>query len=169
MKNQAFIDGQNLYLGTINAKKPWRVDLYRFRIYLREKYKVEKAYYFIGAVDDDRDRLYRTIQEAGFILMFREHNSAMKGKKKGNVDTDIVFTVMEKIAEQEGFDKVVLVSGDGDYIKMVRYLIRKEKLEKVIAPNQKSISSLYKSTIDNKFYTFLDDENTKRKIEMKEQ
>jgi len=169
MKNQAFIDGQNLYLGTTNAKKPWRIDLYRFRVYLREKYKVEKAYYFIGAVDDDRDRLYRTIQEAGFILMFREHNSAMKGKKKGNVDTDIVFTVMEKIAEQEGFDKVVLVSGDGDYIKMVKYLIRKEKLEKVIAPNQKSISSLYKSAIDNKFYTFLDDENTKRKIEIKEQ
>ena len=167
MKNQAFIDGQNLYLSTTNAKTPWRVDLYRFRVYLKEKYNVEKAYYFIGAVDDDRDKLYRTIQEAGFILMFREHNNTMKGKKKGNVDTDIVFTVMEKIAEQEAFDKVVLVSGDGDYIKMVKYLIKKDRLEKVIAPNQKSISSLYKITIDNRFYTFLDDENTKRKIETK--
>jgi uncharacterized LabA/DUF88 family protein len=167
MKNQAFIDGQNLYLGTTNAKTPWLVDLYRFRVYLREKYKVEKAYYFIGAVDDDRDKLYRTIQEAGFILMFREHNSTMKGKKKGNVDTDIVFTVMEKIAEKEAFDKIILVSGDGDYIKMVKYLIGKDRLEKVIAPNQKSISSLYKSTIDNRFYTFLDDENTKRKVEIK--
>lgn len=29
----------------------------------------------------------------------------MIGKKKGNVDTDIVFSVMEKIAEREKFDK----------------------------------------------------------------
>lgn len=27
-QNQAFIDGQNLYLGTTAGQEPWRVDLY---------------------------------------------------------------------------------------------------------------------------------------------
>ena len=141
----------------------WKVDLVRFRVYLGEKYQVDKAYYFLGAVSDDNEKLYSTIQEAGFILMFREHNQSMIGKKKGNVDTDVVFTVMEKIAEREKFDKVILVSGDGDYIKMVKYLVAKNRLAKVIAPNHKSMSSLYKQ-IDDSYRAFLDEKGTKKKI-----
>lgn len=88
----------------------------------------------------------------------------MIGKKKGNVDTDIVFTVMEKIAEKEKFDKVVLVSGDGDYYKMVRYLMSKNRFEKLLAPNKKSMSSLYRVNIDNSCYDFLDTDSVKKKI-----
>jgi hypothetical protein len=47
-KNLAFIDGQNLHMGT--AKKeinPWKIDLARFRVYLTKKYVVDKAYYFL--------------------------------------------------------------------------------------------------------------------------
>jgi hypothetical protein len=48
MENIAFIDGQNLHIGTTKSKDPWVVDLLRFRIYLEKKYDVGKAYYFIG-------------------------------------------------------------------------------------------------------------------------
>ena len=142
MANQAFIDGQNLYMNT-NAHG-WKVDLERFRVYLREKYDVDTAYYFLGAVDELQQDIYESIQKAGFILTFREHSQSMIGKKKGNVDTDIVFTVMAKIADKEKFDKVILVSGDGDYFKMVKYLIGKNKFAKLLAPNRKSTSSLYR-------------------------
>ena len=141
----------------------WTIDLARFRVYLREKYGVETAYYFLGAIDDEQQSLYEDIQKAGFILRFREHNQSMIGKKKGNVDTDIVFTVMEKVAEREKFDRVVLVSGDGDYIKMVKYLASKGRLEKVLAPNRKSTSSLYRP-FTPKYVAFLDQPDTKRKI-----
>ncbi|MDR0591493.1 MAG: NYN domain-containing protein [Candidatus Nomurabacteria bacterium] len=167
--NQAFIDGQNLHLGTTTSRPSWKVDLERFRIYLQEKYSVDKAYYFLGAIDDNHSKMYEHIQEAGFILIFREHNSDMLSVKKGNVDTDIVFTIMRKIADREKLGKAVLVSGDGDYIKVVKYLIEKEKLAKVLAPSQKSFSSLYRSQIDNSFYDFLDKENIKRKIQYKKQ
>jgi len=50
------------------------------------------------------------LQRAGFIVSFREHSSALLGKKKGNVDVDIVFEIMKKIIEKEAFDKIVLVS-----------------------------------------------------------
>ena len=144
----------------------WTVDLVRFRIYLKERYDIEKAYYFLGAVDEDNQDLYEKIQTAGFILVFREHSQSMIGKKKGNVDTDIVFTVMSKIADKEQFDNVVLVSGDGDYYKMVKYLIEKERFAKLLAPNRHSTSSLYRP-FTPKYVDFLDNTGVKKMIEYK--
>ncbi|MCK9497866.1 MAG: hypothetical protein M0Q27_03540 [Candidatus Colwellbacteria bacterium] len=70
--NYAFIDGQNLYLSTTNRKDTsWEVDLYKFRIYLREKYNVIKAFYFMGCLMGDKNGLYEEIQNAGYILVFR--------------------------------------------------------------------------------------------------
>ncbi|MHA1574751.1 MAG: hypothetical protein ACTSXL_01210 [Alphaproteobacteria bacterium] len=80
--NFAFIDGQNLHMGTKSEKPAWIVDFFKFREYLRKKYDVTHAYYFLGFVIDGKNDLYDKIQEAGFILKFREHNSAMLGKKK---------------------------------------------------------------------------------------
>ena len=66
------------------------------------------------------------------------------GKKKGNVDVDIVFEIMKKLCLKEEFDKVVLVSGDGDYYKMVKFLLEEERLAKILFPNKK-YSSLYRN------------------------
>ncbi|HET8575062.1 MAG TPA: NYN domain-containing protein [Candidatus Paceibacterota bacterium] len=164
--NYAFIDGQNLYFGTTTASEPWQVDLKRFRFYLKRKYNVCNAYYFLGYVQDGREELYEKIQSAGFILNFREHNSAMLGKKKGNVDTDIVFTIMKKLYKQEDFDKIILVSGDGDYRSLVDFLIEENKLGKILFPDQKRASSLYKK-IDTKFQGNLGYSDVRRKIEQK--
>lgn len=42
--NYAFIDGQNLYMGTAKrAIDPWKINLGRFRVYLEQKYQVKKA------------------------------------------------------------------------------------------------------------------------------
>lgn len=139
--NIALIDGQNLHLGTTSAG--WKVDFARFRIYLRDKFSVEEAYIFLGFLDDENQKLYRQIQKAGFILEFREHNQNMKGKKKWNVDVDIVFEIMHRLLEEDDFNQIVLVTGDGDYIKTVNYLIEKKRLKKILFPNQ-SYSSLYK-------------------------
>ena len=71
---------------------------------------------------------------------------------------------MEKITEKEKFDKIVLVSGDGDYYKMVRYLIGKDRFKKLLAPNRKSMSSLYRNNLNNSYYDVLDTDSVKKKI-----
>ena len=102
-KNIAFIDGQNLYMATSKREvNPWHINLARFRIYLEQKYHVTKAYYFLGFVQDTNQDLYEEIQKAGFVLLFREHNPAMLGTKKGNVDSDIIFNVMKKLYKKLG-------------------------------------------------------------------
>ena len=128
--NIAYIDGQNLRMGTLDTKPSWRIDLQRFRVYLREKYHVDKAFYYMGyVIDGDKyQRLYEHIQESGFILVFREHNSAMIGKKKGNVDSDMILDAMKRLYLKEKFDQIVLVSGDGDYKGLVDFLIEKKQI-----------------------------------------
>ena len=162
--NLAFIDGQNLYMGTRKMEEgAWKVNLKKFRIFLKDKYHVQTAYYFLGCVDERYQELYTSIQEAGFVLIFREHNAAMIGKKKGNVDSDIVFSIMKKLYKKEIFDKVVLVSGDGDYKQLVDFLIEEKRFKKVLFPNRKFASSLYKK-LGSEFFDFLDSEAIKIKI-----
>jgi len=163
--NIAYIDGQNLFMGTNKREPIWEVDLQKFRVYLKEKYSVDKAYYYLGYVQDGStfEMLYETIQSAGFILVFREHNSAMKGTKKGNVDADIIFSIMKRLYYQEDFDKVVLVSGDGDYKMLVDLLIEEGKLAKVLFPKQRYVSSLYNS-IGEWYRADLSEVNTRKKL-----
>ena len=140
-ENTAYIDAQNLHLGTTSVG--WKVDLFRFRRYLSDKFGVKNAYFFLGFLDESQEDLYTMLQQAGFIVVFREHTSLMKGKKKGNVDVDIVFDIKRSICDKHDFSQIVLVSGDGDYYKMVKYLLKTNRLKKVLFPN-KNYSSLYK-------------------------
>lgn len=165
--NYAFIDAQNLHMGTAKrTNSPWKIDLPRFRVYLRDKYHVTKAFYFLGFVQDKHESIYEEIQNAGFVLVFREHNPAMIGKKKGNVDSDIIFSIMKRLYKKEEFDKIVLVSGDGDYKKLVDFLMEEKKLEKILFPDGKRRSSLYKQ-LSNQFFANLDDTDLQKKIRKK--
>lgn len=166
IQNQAFIDGQNLFLGTTTSSNPWRIDLYRFREYIRRKYHVAKAYYFLGCIDTNHQDLYDLVQDAGFILVFRAHNENSTSNKKGNVDTDIVFTMMRNFHENPDINSFFLVSGDGDYYKTIKYLRDQGKLGKVFFPAQGRASSLYRQ-LGNTYYSYLDWPGIRGKIELK--
>lgn len=167
-KTIAYIDGQNLHLATTTREgDPWRVDFGRFRKFLAERYRIEEAYYFLGYTMDENDKLYEAIQRAGFILKFREHSSVMMSAKKGNVDTEIVFDIMKKLYQKYDFDKLVLVSGDGDYFRLVQFLIEEGKFEKILFPNSITASSLYKR-LGSEYFTGLDNPDTRKKIALKE-
>lgn len=153
INNIAFIDGQNLYMGT--QLNDWKVDYKKLRVYLQNKYHVTEAYYHLGYVNDENQSLYNNLQKAGFIVSFRDHSSVLEAKKKGNVDTDIVFEVMKTVIERPDIHKVVIISGDGDYKRLVSYLVEKSKLEKILFPNKNFASSLYKS-LPSKYYDYLD-------------
>lgn len=162
--NIAFIDGQNLYMGTAKREHdPWRIDLVRFRIYLERKYNITKAHYFLGHIQETRQELYEEIQAAGFVLVFREHNTAMLGKKKGNVDSDIIFSIMKKLYKREDFQKIFLVSGDGDYKMLVDFLIEEKRFGKILFPNRQFASSLYKK-LGSEYFDYLELPGVREKI-----
>ena len=49
--------------------------------------------------------------------------------------------------EFSNFDKAVIVTGDCDFFCLVDYLIKKEKLKKLLVPNQYKFSSLYRKSM----------------------
>ena len=151
--NIAYIDGQNLHLGT--KSDGWTIDIQKFRVYLRDKYKITQAYYFLGYVQDGNEVLYTKLQEAWFIVIFKKQMLEMKSTKKGNIDSDLIFHVMAKLMDDgSSWDKIVLVSGDGDFKILVDYLIKKDRLCKIIFPNKKYASSLY-NDLTNMYFAYL--------------
>lgn len=139
--NYAFIDSQNLNLGVMSQN--WKLDFARFRVLLKDKYEVEKAFLFIGYVVGNEVR-YSSLQNAGFHLVFKptlEHKEGDKIVRKGNVDAELV---LHSMIEFPNYNKAVIVSGDGDFHCLVEYLESKGKLLKIIVPNGKYSSLLRK-------------------------
>ena len=134
MKNKkevvyAFIDSQNVNLSI--QKIGWRLDFRKFRIYLRDKYKVKKAFLFLGYIPENQ-KLYTALKEYGFTLVFKPTLMNKDGLVKGNCDAELVLHAM---IEFEKYDKAIIVTGDGDFYCLVKYLLLENKLLKVFIPN----------------------------------
>jgi len=90
--NSAFIDSQNVNLGIQSLG--WKLDWRRFRVYLAEKYGVGKAFLFVGYIPQNQ-QLYASLQQYGFILVFKPVLAAKSAHAKGNVDADLVLKAIE--------------------------------------------------------------------------
>lgn len=147
--NYAFVDSQNLNL-SIRALG-WVLDMKRFRRHLAEKYSVTKAYLFIGYMSGNTD-LYTFLQEAGFICIFRPTLEYKDGTIKGNCDAELVLQAMIEYPE---YEKAIIVSGDGDFHCLAKYLEEKGKLKAIMVPNEKKFSALLKFRIFRKYLRFV--------------
>ena len=156
--NYAFIDSQNLNLGVQSLG--WKLDFRKFRIYLKEKYGVSTAYLFLGYIQENQD-LYSSLQKAGYILVFKPVFSDENGDVKGNVDADLVLQAM---IEYSNYDKAIIVSSDGDFYSLVKYLCERKKLKFVVSPYVKTCSKLLKKSAKERII-FMD--NLKEKLKYK--
>ncbi len=127
----AFIDSQNLNLG-VNSQG-WTLDWRKFRQYLRNKYNVTQAYLFIG-YKPGNEGLYSALQDKGYIVILKPTLILPDGKVKGNVDAELVLYSM---IEFPNYDQAILVSGDGDFHCLAEYLVKENKLLRIIVPNLK--------------------------------
>ncbi len=149
--NFAFIDSQNLNLSI--RDQGWKIDWKKFRLYLAEKYGVTKAFLFIGYVFENSN-LYSFLHRSGYICIFKPVLDLNDGAVKGNIDAELVLHTMIQI---DSFNKALIVSGDGDFYCLVEYLMSKDKLLKVLIPNQRRYSALFKklSVADRNILDFL--------------
>jgi hypothetical protein len=129
MNNFAFIDTQNTHRGIHSLG--WEMDWSRFRIYLKDKYSVTTAYLFLGFIPHNQD-LYADLQKAGFIIIFKPVIFDSKGNAKGNCD------------------KAVIVTSDGDFYSLVKFLYEHDKLEMVLSPYVHTCSKLLKKEAKEK-------------------
>lgn len=81
-------------------------------------------------------------------------------KLKANVDSNLIAHSLIKITN---YDKSVIVAGDGDYYFLSKYLLRNNKLLKIILPSKACSSSLYRNNIFRQYLVYLD--NMKNQLE----
>ena len=168
----AFIDSQNLNLSVLNdirdkksdklIYKGWELDFQRFYVYLKNKYKVVKAFLFIGYVAVN-EALYTFLQKAGYIIVFKPTLEYKKdGEKfiKGNIDAELVLHTM---IEYQNYDKAIIVAGDGDYRCLIEHLEKNNKLLHILIPNAFGYSSLLKEF--RKYFVYIN--NLKNKLEVR--
>lgn len=148
--NFAYIDGANLYKGITDLG--WNLDYARFRVWLKDRYSVTKAYLFIGFVSKNRN-LYTYLQEAGFILVYKDVTYDGTGKVKGNCDAALVLKVVVDFYEKN-FDNSVIISSDGDYAELVGFLKEKKSLRIVISPSNHCSYLLRKLNIPLLYMSF---------------
>lgn len=154
--NYAFIDSQNLNLGIQSLR--WKLDFRKFRRYLREKYKVSVAYIFIGYVPANQD-LYSSLQKMGYVLVLKPTIPDDEGNIKGNIDADLVLQAM---IDFQKYDKAIIVTSDGDFHSLVKYLYDNNKLKCIMSPYVKTCSVLLKKSAKEKII-FMD--NLRKKLE----
>lgn len=146
----AFIDSQNLNLSikhNISKKgrllySGWELDFNKFRIYLKDKYNVSKAFLFIGWIAGN-EGLYHFLESSGYTMIYKPtlnyKDDKHQEQTKGNVDAELVLHAMIEFCT---FDKAIIISGDGDYYCLIKYLQEQNKLLHVAIPNRHSYSSL---------------------------
>lgn len=142
--NYAFIDSNNLNLAI--QELGWKLDFKKFRVYLKDKYKIEKAYLFIGYLPENQE-LYTSLQEFGYVLIFKPVMRNNDGEVKGNVDAELV---MQAMIDYKKYDKALIVSNDGDFYCLVKYLYENQKLVRLLSPNAVKCSVLLKKAAKEK-------------------
>lgn len=147
--NYAYIDGANLHQGMNSLG--FDLDYKKFRVWLTDKFDIKVAYIFLGNIPKYKN-LYSHLQEAGYILIFKEVVYDNNGKAKGNCDADLVLKMTQDFYNKS-YDKALLVSSDGDYSSVISFILSENRLLGVLSPaNEKKCSILIKRTNAKIYY-----------------
>ncbi|SRR3989339_1038915 len=121
-KNQrvgVFIDVSNMYHSAKN--------LYGARINFKEILKtvvdgrqlIRAIAYVIKSNNNEEDSFFDALEKSGFELKVKDLQIFAGGAKKADWDVGLAI---DAISMSDRLDSVIIVSGDGDYVPLVKYL-----------------------------------------------
>lgn len=96
---------------------------------------VQTAHVFIGYIRSN-EPLYAYLRRVGYSLVFKETIRDSAGHVKGNCDADLVLWSVRGAYESQ-YGKAIIVSSDGDYASLAKFLADREKLGCIISPSDK--------------------------------
>lgn len=133
IRTLSFIDASNIIYGAKYEK--WKVDFSKLFKYLKERYNSENVFYFGGFDEKDKKQInfYNYLISVGCLVVTRKIKIFINNnlrKKKSNCDVDIAFYVMKNL---NNFDRMIFLSGDGDFDILLKYIISLNKKVVVFA------------------------------------
>jgi len=183
MANWAFIDASNLFYGG-RKNLGWSIDYNKLIRYIKRKYKVTKVFYYAGVelsgfkysvlkdeeidlkkllkhltvenkpIDIQRVKFYLKLQEFGFYLKLKPvktFKSDGRVEKKANCDVDLTFDLMRY---KDKYKDALILSGDGDFIVVLKYLQSIGKKVYVLARAERTAREI-KQLVGGEFRDFV--------------
>ena len=120
MKTAIFVDVQNIYYTTrdtfgrsFNYKRFWNQ--------IKSKDEIIKAIaYAIDRGDEKQQKFQYALRSIGFNVKLKPYISRADGSTKGDWDVGITIDILDSVQIVE---KIILLSGDGDFDLLVRKVI----------------------------------------------
>ena len=119
-----FVDVQNVYYTCRQAYKQ-NFDYNRFWQEVTHGYEVKHAFAYAIGRDDEKQKQFQNILRAiGFEIKLKPFIQRADGSAKGDWDVGITIDMMDVA---QSVDKLVLVSGDGDFAMLLDRINEKFK------------------------------------------
>jgi len=148
----AFVDASNIIYGVMK-NEGWKVDLLKLFEYLEERYHASRVFYYGGFKPGNPEEytLYENLRQIGYTVRKKRvmyyHEGGGRITMKANCDVDLTLDLVRYIPL---YRRAVLLSGDGDFIPVIRYLFKKRRKVAVIA-NAVKTSVKIKAMLGNSF------------------
>ena len=124
MKTAIFVDVQNIYYTTrdifgrsFDYKKFWDQVESKSKIITANAYAIDRK-------DEKQKKFQYALQSIGFNVKLKPYINRSDGSTKGDWDVGIAIDIMESAEEVE---RIILLSGDGDFDILVKKVIEKFK------------------------------------------
>lgn len=149
-------------------KNKWEIDWERFKAFLTKQYNVSAIYYYEGMLSKAsffdiypektlKDFIFSTaakknylkfLKDKGFIVRHKLINRVFDSKEnrfkhKCNFDVELTIDAIDTI---DSYDIFILCSGDGDFLKLVKYLKGKYKRVVIIVGKERLSKDLKKAS-----------------------
>tara|TARA_B100001250_G_scaffold67504_1_gene54043 strand:- start:458 stop:928 length:471 start_codon:yes stop_codon:yes gene_type:complete len=122
MKTAIFVDVQNIYYTTrdqfgrsFNYKSFWNQISSENKIIKANAYAIDKG-------DEKQQKFQYALKTIGFNIKLKPYISRIDGSAKGDWDVGITIDILDSAEEAE---KIILLSGDGDFDLLVQKVIDK--------------------------------------------
>ena len=147
IKTYTFIDASNIIYGASDNR--WKVDFNKLIRYLKTRYSSSRVLYYAGLDNENikQIKFYEKLQELGYTLRLVPVKKFKDGKKKADIDSRMTFEMMRYFSD---YDRVVVMTGDGDFYWVLEYLLVKKQDVKLIAHSDSTAREL-KQLFSHKF------------------
>lgn len=147
-----FIDGANIYYGL----KEIRIDWNKFKKWLAGGYEISELHYFnTGNQERGMPEFYLALQAMKYNLHIKKTSTTRKNQKKAK-GVDVALAVMA-VQHRDKFDKIIIVSGDYDFMPVIE-LMKREGKEYEIISFEYAMHPIYKRFPHRLMEDFLEEE-----------
>lgn len=124
-----FVDVQNIYYTTrdtyqrqFNYRNFWQEIAQDHDIVLANAYAIARS-------DDQQHKFQKALKHIGFNVKLKPFIQRRDGSAKGDWDVGITIDIIEAAAE---VDKIILLSGDGDFEILLHHVHQKHQIDTMV-------------------------------------